>query len=71
VLWALVGLDLALTFVPAVRRRRWPLAPLIPLSVYLAIAGAFSPVFFILLALGAVQLGLLLAPGHGLSGSRP
>ena len=70
VLWALIGLDIALTFVPSVRRRRWPLAPLVPLSVYLAIAGAFSPVFFILLALGIIQTGLLLTARRAAPRSR-
>lgn len=69
VLWALIGLDIALTFVPSVRRRRWPLAPLVLLSAYLTVAGLLT-IGLLFAVLGVVQLGLLLAPQRSLPGDR-
>ena len=61
VLWALMALDIALTFMPAIRRRRRTMVLLILLSAYLAYAGLWS-VGILFVLLGVVQLALLVQP---------
>ena len=63
VLWALIILDVALTFVPGMQKRIWPMALLILLSLYLAYAGMFT-IGILFLILIVVQAGLLLRSGR-------